>query len=129
MIALVGPPACVNLVGPVLPERDNAAGIEKTRDPGGVRHRYRSFFASRSCWQFRVDRMDRGSSFPVELPPVVIGVSNVQSGPSEFLGQKKLQESTSTASVEVLREGKDWKRSAVHRGGPAAQATLRQIRV
>jgi hypothetical protein len=60
--------------------------------------------------------MDRGSSFPVELPPVEIGVSNVQSGPSEFLGQKQLQESTSTACVEVLREGKDWKRSAVHRG-------------
>jgi ABC-type Fe3+ transport system permease subunit len=29
----------------------------------------------------RVGSMDRGSGFPVELPPIVIGVSNVQSGP------------------------------------------------
>jgi ABC-type branched-subunit amino acid transport system substrate-binding protein len=36
---------------------------------------------------------------------------------------------TSPASVEVLREAKGWKRSAVHRDRPAAQATLRQIRV
>jgi branched-chain amino acid transport system substrate-binding protein len=38
----------------------------------------------------RVGGWDR-SALPVELPPIVIGVSNVQSGPSEFLGQKLLQ--------------------------------------
>lgn len=32
-----------------------------------------------------------GSNVSVDLPPIVIGVSNVQSGPSEFLGQKLLQ--------------------------------------
>ena len=39
----------------------------------------------------RVGGRDRGSNLPVDLPPIVIGVSDVQSGPSEFLGQKLLQ--------------------------------------
>ena len=34
---------------------------------------------------------DPGAGHAVELTPVVIGVSNVQSGPSEFLGQRLLQ--------------------------------------
>jgi branched-chain amino acid transport system substrate-binding protein len=32
-----------------------------------------------------------GSNLQVDLRPIVIGISNVQSGPSEFLGQKLLQ--------------------------------------
>jgi branched-chain amino acid transport system substrate-binding protein len=38
----------------------------------------------------RVSGRDGESNLPADLPPIVIGVSNVQSGPSEFLGQKLL---------------------------------------
>jgi len=39
----------------------------------------------------RVGGWDGRRKLPVDLPPILIGVSNVQSGPSEFLGQKLLQ--------------------------------------
>lgn len=38
-----------------------------------------------------IDGRDRGSGSPVDLPPIVIGVSNVQSGPSELLGEELLR--------------------------------------
>jgi branched-chain amino acid transport system substrate-binding protein len=44
-------------------------------------------------------RVGGGSNPHVDLPPIVIGVSNVQSGPSEFLGQKLLEGSMAYFNV------------------------------
>jgi branched-chain amino acid transport system substrate-binding protein len=46
-----------------------------------------------------------GSNLLAELPPIVIGVSNVQSGPSEFLGQKLLQGSMAYFNLMNERGG------------------------
>lgn len=43
----------------------------------------------------------------MELPPIVIGVSNVQSGPSEFLRQKLLQGSTAYFNLVNASGGVD----------------------
>ncbi len=53
----------------------------------------------------RVGSADGESKLPGNLPPIVIGISNVQSGPSEFLGQRLVEGSMAYFNLVNERGG------------------------